>query len=1300
MVAQLLNDRAFLNYNSNNGLSQNTVNAILQDAQGFMWFGTKDGLNRFDGHQFKIINKAQGSLNVTALLEMEPGILWLGTSQGVYTYNTRNEQLERLKLQTAEGIPADGNISQLVKLDSAVFVASDTRGLLKYTIGNRQLEQIKVPWPGITSIVFSRGIYWIAFYNDNLYYSTDGFKTIVPFSAADGQQPFLKQTINKLLPLKNGSLLVGASSGGLKELQPLTRLVNPLLVKDKDRADVYVRELTAIDDEIWVGTESGIYIYDITRSTITSHIDREQGNPFSLADNAIYSIYKDREGSIWVGSYFGGINYLPRRNLPFEKIFSQRSRFSAFGERVRELIQSNDSIIWIGTEDKGLFRFNRFSNEIKPVHNAFTSHNVHGLCLDNDYLWVGTFSQGISRLNLKTGNILSYLPFDPELKDVFAICRTKTGQLLVGASGGLYTYDPVKDRFLRDHSFPQVLIFDIKEDHTGALWAATYGNGVFYKPVGDEKWQQFRFDETEKNSIPDNKVISIYEDNAKRLWFTTEAGIVRYLPQQHVFLRIDAREQGFSGNVIYRMMEDNSGTFWLSSNRGLMQWNVDKKTTRIFNVADGLLNNQFNYKSGLKTADGRLYFGCISGLITFHPQEMNTNPATPPLALTDFRVFNTTVVPGMANAPIKESILTAREVVLKHDQNSFTIKAAVLSFLSSSNNKLIYRLENYDTRWYEAAGDVAINYSNLPYGSYVLTIKGANSNGVWNKQNRVLKITILPPFYRSSIAYMLYVLLLAAIGYYIYRLIKRNISRKNALRVEQLMHQKEKDLYAAKIDFFTNVAHEIRTPLTLIKAPLDVLSANRKIEDAAAGELSLINANTNRLLHLTNQLLDFRRIDSGKYELQYTFSDLRNILEDVYRLFGPLATQKGIALSAQLPETAITGYWDYDALYKIVSNLLSNALKFAATSATLTCTWEPKENGVAIAVSNDGPQVPADSRQTIFEPFVQIAGSRHPVGSGIGLSLSRSLAELHGGTLTIKEDTRHCIFELNLPVQTTGPGTTTTNISGLPVIAPVVTAEAPLELSVVFKSSYTILIVEDNLALKQFMYDQLSSSFIVKTAGNGKEALCLLEQSIIHLVISDIMMPEMDGLELCTCIKDNIITSHIPVVLLTAKTDLETHLKGLAQDADYYIEKPFSIAVLMATVQNILRRKEKLAAFYQDTTAPLLASPEISPADALFLNTLTEHINTHLDQAGFNVEQLALLMNMSKSSLYRKIKGMMEISPNDYIRVTRLKKAALLLKTKQYQVNEVCYMTGFSSPSYFAKCFYEEFGKLPKDYTG
>ena len=1236
----------------------------------------------------------------------------MGTDAGVDVYNPLLEDFTVFDRVSDTGDMISRAVTRIESdEDSDIWISVDYQGLFHFDRVQDRLinclhrDKRKNQLANVTRFWFEEKLCWVSLYDDNLYYTKDNFKTLFPFQDSEGKEPFKDDIINTWIMGPHNCWYIG-SSNGLTEINLTTGRVRRLL-------NYYVRDLGfKSDKELWVGTESGLYIYDLEKGEI-AHLTVSNGNDsYALADNAIYSICRDNEGGMWIGSYFGGVNYYPRQWTYFEK-FYPRDDIKNFGRRVREFCESNDGTVWIGTEDKGLFHFYPESGKIEKFSHPSIYQNVHGLCLDGDDLWVGTFSGGLSRIDLLTKQVRHYQkgisPNSLDANNVFSICKTTSGDLWIGTTSGLLRYNRDTDDFTRMPELANMFVYKILEDFNGNLWLATYSNGVFRYDVNKKEWKNFIFHKNDSTSLPYDKVISICEDSRKRLWFMTQgAGFCRFNPENESFTRFDM-SKGFPSNIIYRMVEDNWGNLWLTTNNGLVCFNPETDDKRVYTTANGLLSNQFNYQSGYKDKMGRIYLGSINGFITFDPSTFVENTFVPPVVITDFFLFNKRMQIGSKDSPLKESIVFSDEVELESDQNSFSLHAAALGYQAPEMNQLVYKMEGFDKEWYNVGRNSVINYSNLPYGTYIFHLRGSNSDGKWNTVPTMLEIIVLPIWYKTWWAIMIFLATFIGFITFVFRFFWMRKSMEAELELERRDKEHQEEINQMKMRFFINISHELRTPLTLILAPLQEII--NKISDRwTRNQLEYIQRNANRLLHLVNQLMDYRRAELGVFELKVKKENAHQLIQDNFLFYDKLARHKKITYTLHSELEEKEELFDPNYLELIVNNLLSNAFKYTESGQSITVTLKEENNWLVLQVSDTGIGIPINKQGKIFERFYQIE-SEH-VGSGIGLSLVQRLVELHHGRIELdSEEGKGSTFSVYLPqdiniyksselasndAKNEEDQVYSTNSKEMYFIDTEKVENETIETG--DKKRGTILIVEDNNEIRHYLSSGLAELFNTLEAGNGEEALEKLKENEVDIIVTDVMMPVMDGIKLCKNVKQNIRTCHIPVIILSAKSETKDQMEGLQMGADDYIPKPFSLAILTTKIQNMMRTRRRMLERYSKS---LEVEPEkitFNAMDEALLKRAVAIVEKNMDNIEFSTDEFAREMNMSRSNLHLKLKAITGESTIDFIRKIRFNEAAKLLKDGRYTIAEVSTMVGFNTPSYFATSFKKYFGCLPTEY--
>lgn len=1296
-------DYYFRNMAVEDGLSQNMVYSIMQDKTGFIWLGTLDGLNRYDGTKFKVFKKEKtntrsiGSNKILSLLQNIDNKIWIGTADGIYIYDPNRENFTHFTVRTAKGDKVEGIVRDLkadkkgniwiAVQDKGIFCFTNKKELILYELQNTNIRKIEPD---------SRGNVWVATYGKGLLKINPDSPEIKEFLLDEKEKKISENNINVILSFNSNYLLVGTISRGVQKFDLHEEKFTPLLEKEHDGSPLFVRSMIKTDNqELWIGTEEGVFIYDF-RTNDFVNLKHSHNNPYSLSDNAIHSLYQDKEGGIWVGTFFGGVSYFNRFFTQFEKYYPVTGKNSISGKSISEFCEDDKKNIWIGTEDAGL-------NKFSPITGKFTkspiaSGNIHSLLCDEDRLWVGTFSDGLHVMNLQTQEMRSYKngASDYSIKDdnIYSIYKDSSGRIWIGSLTGLQYYNEQSDNFRRiQEGIIKNQVNDILEDYKGTLWFATIGNGIFSYDRFSEAWQHYLSATDMPDENTGKSIICLLQDKKNRLWIGTEgAGMGIFNRETNSFSSVITSNTGLPNDVIYKLIEDSKGYIWGSTNKGIFRLDPESMEVVIYTHSNGLLGDQFNYKSGFKDHNGKIYFGGVKGFVAFNPGDLGINEYIPPIVLTSFQIQNKEVSLNEEESPLIKSITQNNSFNIPYNASVFSIGFAALSYVYPNGNMYAYKLEGRDNDWIYVNQAHQVNYADLSPGNYTFKVKGANSDGIWNETGTSLIINILPPWYRTVWAYLIYLVTTGAILYYSINNFVRKAKRRNARILKELENTKEKELYTAKIEFFTHITHEIRTPLSLIKIPLEDVINDIDRQSPYLDNLTIIQRNVNRLLKLVNELMDFRKTESQVLILNFSKTDVISIINETISRFRPSFESKKITFNTVHSLNSFYADVDREVFTKIVSNLFSNALKYSHTIIELDVKYD--EKCFEIKIENDGDTIPDEYVEKIFEPLFKL--NKNLQGSGLGLAFVKSLVELHKGTIYCDNSKMdRTIFVMTLPIKQEQ----SINIHDEEgKFEKTESSQIALLESQKPSATPTILTVEDNEEFQQLLYKQLTKKYHVLQCKNGMEAIGILDKENIDIVICDIMMPVMDGLEFCRTMKENIKYSHIPVILLTARTNLESKIEGINCGADEYIEKPYSTEYLLARIENLLENRRKMQEIFRNS--PELAYQNIthSKADEDFLQKLIAIIHDNLDEPDLNIDMLAAETAVSRSTLYRKVKNVSELSPNDFIMLIRLKKAAELIKEKQYQISEIAYMVGFSSPNYFSKCFYRQFGVSPKDF--
>lgn len=1283
----------FRHYQVEDGLTYNSVLCTLQDSHGFMWFGTRDGLNRFDGYLFKSYKHSTtdkyslGNNYVYCLARDNQQQIWVGTKNGLYRFDPVSEKFH-LEPQTANKSIIDLVVNEQ---GDVWFIASGKLHCISRNSGYQAVKQSEMPY--LTAIAAGTGNeLWLATESGLVAAFKPNNGSFNYYNVFSKSPHITAKRIEKIWPGDGGQVYVGTSNHGVKLLNTLTNTYQDILTFDEDHTEILARVFCRGDgDDIWIGTESGIYIYDARKGTI-HNLKKNFHDPYSLSDNAIYTICRDQEGGMWVGTYFGGLNYYSVASAKFEKFFPKVTESSIRGNLVREFCTDTKGFLWIGTEDAGLNRLDLSNNNFLHVGfsrnpGSIAYNNIHGLLSVGDELWVGTYQHGLDILNINTRQVIRHYGYGTGANDlktnfVNVLFRNRTGQIYLGTQVGLYRYNASQDNFSFITAVGNSYISSISEDHTGRLWIGTFGNGAYMLSDGNSFWTHFESQAQKAGSLTSNVVTDIFEDSRQRIWLCTEnGGLCEYLSQNSTFRKYPLPAE-LNDKYIFKIIEDNRKRLWVTSSGGLICIDLVNNYLRLFTKADGLLNDQFNYRSAFKDSLGRLYFGSSKGFLRHDIQLPVNTPRHIPLYITGLQVNGA----HKANYHLPY----ANQVTLGPGHTSFNIDFAALSYTSPGTTTYRYKLEGLDKSWTTLSANRRIYYTQVPPGNYVFKVSATVDNNELTTTTREFTIIVTPPFYASLPAIILYLVMFFLAVYLLIIFLRKRTLERNRRKIAFLETQKEREIYQAKIDFFTHITHEIKTPLSLIKAPLEkVLEA----EDVGKfkEDLQLVNNNTDRLIDLVDQLLSFRRTEIDGYSLNFNRTNISSLLTNLSTLFRNAAQNANIELRTEIPATPLIAWVDEEAFNKILTNLLSNAIKYAKSAITITLLQE-SEHHFTILVKNDGAIVPKEMAQKIFEPFVRSDIHKNKPGTGIGLPLAKALVDLHQGKLEylIEEDQLntfritvpfHQPVELNIGEETGLQNTT------------------PTENDNAKEDKLVILLVEDQKDFREFVVSLLAETYKVLPAADGAQAKDILDKHPVNLIISDVMMPGIDGFELCRQLKNDINFSHIPLILLTAKDTFASKIEGLDCGSDAFIEKPFSPKHLKLQIVNLLKNRDNIKQHYAASPLASLQTVAHSKADAEFLHKLDSMIKLNLARLDFDIDELASMMNMSRPTLYRKVKATTDLSPLELVTVTRLKRAAEMLLMGDYKIYEIAEQVGFTSSSVLGRAFQKQFGVSPTAYA-
>ncbi|QEC80372.1 response regulator [Mucilaginibacter ginsenosidivorax] len=1346
------------------GLSHNQVNSIIRDSEGFMWFGTASGLNRYDGYTFKVFKhdeNRKGSINddiVVRIFEGPDKKLWINTRNGFCFYDPKTEQFssDMQPLLRSLKLPGYPNVFKIVKTSPADFwfLVPDS-GIYKYNTLSKRTKRYYHDVNSIPSLYSSsisdittdtQGNVWIVY--------SEG--TVEMFDVKRNKISYHTDVFNKVTHNKNGaySLTVDGDNelwfyepyvgAGIFYYKPST---STLLHIDKESAGakLKVNAVTSViqvdDGLIWIGTDhGGINVLDKKNFKITYLLNRED-DPTSLKQNSAM-LYKDVLGIVWAGTLKKGVSYYHKNiiRFPLYRHFASDPGSLSFND-VYKFIEDKQGNLWIGTNGGGLIYFNRKTGKFTQYKhdtrnaNSLSSDIILDLYLDHDQkLWIGTYFGGLDCFD---GTKFTHYKHNDKVATsiaddrVWTILEDSSHRFWIGTfAGGLEIFDRSKKVFY--HPFKQSdirspMISALFEDRRGNVWTGGYyGIDVILK--NGKGVVHYNSNGSNGNNLVYNAINNINEDSRGLMWIATAGGLSVFNPNTKIFTSL-TKKNGLPANPISNTLEDNNGRVWVSTSNGLSRITLTPKANGFnfhlenFDETDGLQGREFNSNSALKTHRGELIFGGVDGFNIFDPKSLEPNNNKPQLIFTDFQLFNKSI---SANEPVNghvvlsKSISLTQSIILNHNENVFSIEFAALDFFNPGKTKYQYTLEGFDKGWVNADNRTRkANYTNLDGGDYVLKVRASNSEGVWNPNYIWLRIKVLPPFWKSTLAYVVYLVVFLGILLLIRQRGIQKIRRQFAVEKEKqeakLLIEQERqevkrmqELDQLKTKFLTNVSHEFRTPLSLIMAPVDKMLTRADQEQKQ--QLNMVRKNARRLLNLVNQLLDFRKMEVQELKLHSKPGDIVKFISEISMSFKDIAEEKEIDFVFDTTVNSMFTSFDHDKIERILFNLISNAFKFTPTGGQVSVLLNvdklcDSDVFLEIKVIDTGIGIPPEKHSKIFERFFQhdIPQSMINQGSGIGLAITHEFVKMHGGEITVESEPDHgSCFIIKLPVII---------YDGAAMELPVedeVDIESPNDVinsenKAVSKQQHinkmpVVLLVEDNDDFRFYLKDNLKDIFFLIEASNGREGWQKALSQHPDIIVSDISMPEMTGIELCKKLKNDKRTSHIPIVLLTALTGEAEQVKGLEIGANDYMTKPFNFEILLSKIKNILTLRDTYKRTYKKQMDVQLQETPLQNEDEKLLRNIVEYIELNILNDSLSVEELSRKMNMSRGSLYSKVLMLTGKSPVEFIRSIRLKKAVYLLENSQMTISQICYEVGFNTPKYFTKLFKEEYNMLPSYY--
>lgn len=1331
-----------------------------------MWFGTASGLNRYDGYNFKVFKhdaSNKRSINddfVYKIFEGPGKKLWISTRGGYCFYDPETEQFnsDMQPLLRSLKLPGYPLVSKIVRSGSADFwfLIPDS-GIYRYSFLTGQTKRyyhsihstpslysssiadITVDGKGNTWIVYSDGI--VEMFDNRL--NKISYQTDVFSKATHNKNGNYSLTIDRDNDLWLYESYVESGVFYYKPSTGVFRHIDKESAGVKLKANVINNIIQADDGLIWIATDhGGICVLDKKNFTVAYLLNREE-DPTSLKQNSLF-LYKDNLGIIWAGTFKKGISYYHKNiiRFPLYRHLASDPGSLSFND-VDKFAEDQQGNLWIGTNGGGLIYFNRKNGKFTqykydPANpNSLSNDIIVSLCIDHEQkLWIGTYFGGLDSFD---GATFTHYKHDDKLTTsvadnrIWSIIEDSSHRLWIGTfAGGLQIFDRSKKIFYHPYKQTDIrcsMIGALFEDKFGNIWTGGYlGVDVILK--NEKKVIHYVSNGSGINSLVDNTINSINEDSRGLIWLATSGGISILNPKTNTFTSLTTKN-GLPANSISNTLEDNKGAMWLSSSNGLSRISLNPKANTFnfhienFDEMAGLQGREFNINSALKTRKGELIFGGGDGFNMFDPASLEPNTNKPQLIFTDFQLFNKSITANEAvdgHVVLTKAISVTRQITLNHSENVFSIEFAALDFLNPGKVQHQYTLEGFDKGWVNADNRTRkANYTNLDQGDYVFKVRASNSEGVWNPDYISLRIKILPPFWKSTFAYIIYLALVIGILLFIrqrgIQKIRRGFAAEKEKEEAKLLLEQERqevkrmqELDQLKIKFLTNVSHEFRTPLSLIMAPVDKMLPRADQEQKQ--QLNMIGKNARRLLNLVNQLLDFRKMEVQELKLHRKPGDIVKFIGEISLSFTDIADEKQIDFIFDTTVDSLFTSFDHDKIERILFNLISNAFKFTPAgghvSVLLNVSENQGNNGVLleIRVIDTGIGIPFEKQDKIFERFFQhdVPESIINQGSGIGLAITREFVKMHGGEIAVESEPDHgsCfMFKLPLVIHQQ-PETDRLVNNGADDEKPDINSynedrSTPIQHHTTKKP--VVLLIEDNDDFRFYLKDNLKDIFFIIEASNGRDGWQKALSQHPDIIVSDISMPEMTGIELCKKLKGDKRTSHIPVVLLTALTGETEQLKGLEIGANDYMTKPFNFEILLSKIKNILILRDTYKRTYKKQIDVQLQETPLQNEDEKLLRSIVEYLELNILNENLSVEELSRQMNMSRGSLYNKVLMLTGKSPVEFIRSIRLKKAVYLLENSQMTISQICYEVGFNTPKYFTKLFKDEYNILPSAYN-
>ena len=1302
------------------GLSQLSVVSIFQDAQGFLWFGTRDGLNKYDGYNFQIFRESDPEQYISngfieCMCEDGKGNMWVGTRRGLNCYDRNTGRFRQYYSSDNDSTISDNNAICMLKDYRNNLWVGTFRGLNRYIPETDRFE--RCAFDGLPLDTTIRAL--TQDLDENLWIGAEnGLYVYHPYTKEirkylynpDNVRSIAEDRIAALFCDSRGRVWIGLLQQGVclydAENNDFIRFK-----KENGLTDNTIRCFTEDSEgNILVGTFDGLSKYDEDTRTFTSAYGNAENGDVSISNFSVYDVLCDRSGTVWVGTYSGGVNYYSPYNQRFrfhDPGMQGRTQYGIVGP-----MTEHASGLWIGTEGGGLLFFDRNKSLYEYYRlpaasgRSFSRNIVKSLLLEGDYLWIGTTHNTIYRFDISRRKFLQSV--SPAWGNIhYMLFRDSAKNLWIGCSGG-NALGYLKPDGQTVHPLPlnggEIFspsnIRCMMEDSAGIYYIGTFSNGMFRYDAHTKTRKQFSNVKGDSASLSFDRITAMCKTKDGAIWVSTlGGGISRFNRNAGTFENFGQR-RGLASGMVYAIVADREDRLWMSTSAGISQFDPKTEIFTNFNKSNGVRISEFTPGSGLVTADNEIFFGGNDGFVSFLPQQFKINEYVPPVVITKISVNNRTLDhPGM---------FAEKTLRLNHQQSNITIEFSALNYINPRQNQYAYKLEGFDREWNEVGDRRVAYYTNIQPGNYTFLVKGSNNDGVWNERGAGLSISISRQPWNTWWAWTLYVLAVAYGFYILVHSARIRTQLRNNIRIKQIEQDNMEELHQTKLKLFTNFSHELRTPLTLILTPLEDILQNNNLAPVLHDTLLLMHKNANRLLYTVNQLMDFRKKESGHLQVKVAEGNIVKFVHEIFIAFNELARKRNIDFLFDCGMESLKMWYDRNLMEKVLFNLLSNAFKNTPDGGKITVSLQSLDDNTLISVSDTGNGIPETELEKIFDPFYQVyrKGIPQPFGTGVGLNLSKGVVELHHGAIWAENKPEGgAVFRLVLPVGKSHfrendfePDFINSEDSRHYMISDSVVSTTIPETAV--KTDRSVLIVEDNADVRHYVKLHLNKRYTVYEACNGQEAFDIAVEKLPDLVVSDIMMPVMDGIELCRKLKNDLRTGHIPVILLTARVTVMQVQEGFEIGADDYITKPFNAGLLVTRIKNLIASREKLRELFGQKTSFVFPELPTSSLDSRFMDSVYKYINDHLTDPNLHMDDFCKEIGMSRSNFYRKLRLISDLNPNELIRNTRLQFSAKYLHETDLSISEIAYNVGFSSPSYYTKAFRAFYHMSPKDMRG